>query len=156
MEIVIGICASVLTVVLVLVLLMVLKTLRQANVAIDEAKRTMSELREEVLQVSQDARSVIHHTNAVTIDIREKMKELDSLFGSAREIGHATFALTSAVRQTASGMAAKIKSTGVTAAAAVSPAPKPAAQNRKEEATVAAIADGVASAIRIWTKLRQN
>lgn len=156
MEIVIGVCASVLTVVLVLVLLAVLKTLRQATVAIDEAKRTMSELRVEVLQVSQEARSVIHHTDAVTKDIRDKMKELDALFGSVREIGHATYALTSAVRQTAAGVAAKVKNAGIAASAAISPPVPQPAENRKEQATVAAIADGVASAIRIWTKLRQN
>ncbi|OBR67995.1 hypothetical protein A7K91_18875 [Paenibacillus oryzae] len=152
MEIVIGVCASVLTVVLVVVLLALLKTLRQATMAIDEAKRTMSELRAEVVQVSQDARSVIQHTDAVTQDIRDKMKELDALFGSVREIGHATYALTSAVRQTATGVAAKVKKAG----AAVTPAAPQPPENRKEQATVAAIADGVASAIRIWSKLRQN
>ncbi|GEM_PF-4611831 len=156
MEIVIGVCASVLTVVLVLVLLALLKTLRQATMAIDEAKRTMSELRAEVVQVSQDARSVIQHTDAVTQDIRDKMKELDALFGSVREIGHATYALTSAVRQTATGVAAKVKKAGAAASVAVTPAAPQPPENRKEQATVAAIADGVASAIRIWSKLRQN
>lgn len=186
MEILIGVCVAVLTVALVLVLTAAFRTLKQAGAAIEEARLTMNELREEVLQVSQDARAVVHNTNAVTLDAREKMKELDALFGSVREIGQAAYSLTSAVRETASGVVRKVKRSGAVAEKAVasvsgiaasgasaSPAqtssvePRPQTRQAaghaparrdggKEQATIAAIADGIASSIRIWNKLRQN
>lgn len=165
MNLLIGVCIAVLTVAILFLLYAAFKTLKLAEKAIAEAKQTIGELREEtkltigelrgeVLHVSQDMRAVVQNTKAVTLDAREKMKELDDLFGTAREIGQAAHVLASAVKQTAAGAISKMRQSGHAAESAIVASEK---EGRKvDHGTVAAIADGIASSIRIWSRMKHR
>ncbi|MCR2806546.1 DUF948 domain-containing protein [Paenibacillus soyae] len=143
MNVLIGICVVVITFVAVGLYFKVSKTLRQAGTAMEEAKRTIGELRLELQQVSRDAREVVQNTNEITLDAQKKMKELDALFGSVREIGSAAQALTVSVKEAAVGAALKARQGGQAAREAGA-------------GKVGAIADAIASSIRVWNRLRQN
>ncbi|MEK3883399.1 DUF948 domain-containing protein [Paenibacillus sp. PL2-23] len=143
MNVLIGICVAIITIVAVGLYFKVSKMLRQAGTAMEEAKRTIGELRLELQQVSRDAREVVQNTNEITLDAHRKMKELDALFGSVKEIGIAAQALTMSVKEAAIGAAVKVKQGGKAARDASS-------------GKVGAIADAIASTIRVMTRLRQN
>ncbi|MFD0589086.1 DUF948 domain-containing protein [Paenibacillus sp. GCM10027627] len=149
MEWLIGICIVAVTLAIIVLFYKLFKMLKLMGTAIEDAKRTMSELRSEMREMTSEARRVVQNTNDIALDAQKKMKELDTLFHTVKEIGSAAHTLTQSVRQAAAGAAARIKSGSLQAA-------------RKEEAGVpgagvaGAIADGIASSIRIWNRLKQN
>ncbi|MFF2886221.1 DUF948 domain-containing protein [Paenibacillus sp. NPDC057967] len=143
MNLVVEISIVVVAIATVLMLLAAFKTLKLAGAAIEDAKKTLGDLRTEILQISHDAREVVRNTNAVTVDAQKKMQELDSLFSSVKEIGQATHVVTQSVKEAAAGAASKVKRNSRDI-------------QKPEGGTIAAIADGIASTIRIWNRLKQN
>lgn len=143
MSLVVEICIVVVAIAAVVMLFAAFKTLKLAGAAIEDAKQTLGDLRGEILQITQDAREVVRNTNAVTVDAQKKMQELDALFTSVKEIGQATHVVTQSVKEVAAGAASKVKRTSRDI-------------GRPEGGTITAIADGIASTIRIWNRLRQN
>ncbi|RJE85098.1 DUF948 domain-containing protein [Paenibacillus sp. 1011MAR3C5] len=143
MNLVVEISIVVVAIAAVIMLLAAFKTLKLAGAAIEDAKVTLGDLRTEILQISQDAREVVRNTNAVTVDAQKKMQELDSLFSSVKEIGQATHVVTQSVKEAATGAASKVKRNSRDI-------------QKPEGGTIAAIADGIASTIRIWNRLKQN
>lgn len=163
MDLLIGICLVVITVALIILVVAVTKTFKQAETFIAETKKTVGELRAEVLQMSSDAREVVQNTNAVTIDARRKLKELDGLFHTVSDLGEAAHALTSAAKQAAAGV---LEKTGQDAAARAHTATgavhaahrtaNAAGNGNQVRKTAAAIAEVIASSVRIWSRLKAN
>lgn len=143
MNLVVEISIVVVAIATVVMLLAAFKTLKLAGAAIEDAKKTLGDVRSEILKISHDAREVVRNTNAVTVDAQKKMQELDSLFSSVNEIGQATQAVTQSVKEAATGAASKVKRTSRDI-------------QKSDGGTIAAIADGIASTIRIWSRLKQN
>lgn len=161
MDLLIGICLVVITVALIILVVAVTKTFKQAETFIAETKRTVGELRTEVLQMSSEAREVVQNTNAVTVDARRKLKELDGLFQTVGDLGEAAHALTSAAKQAAAGVLEKTKdtasSTGIAGTAHTSHSTANAAGNHNQvRKTAKAIAEVVASSVRIWSRMKAN
>lgn len=164
MDILIGICLVVITVALIILVVAVTKTVKQAETFIAETKRTVNELRTEVIQMSSEAREVVQNTNAVTVDARRKLKDLDGLFNTVSDIGEAAHALTTAAKQAAVGVlektAAKAEQTpraGVANTARASQESAGAGPNGAQiRKTAAAIAEMVASSVKIWSRMKAN
>ncbi|QNK59038.1 DUF948 domain-containing protein [Paenibacillus sp. PAMC21692] len=164
MNILIGICLVVITVSLIILVLAVTRTVKQAETFIAETKRTVNELRTEVLQMSSEAREVVQNTNAVTVDARRKLKDLDGLFHTVSDIGEAAHALTTAAKHAAAGVLEKTTAkteqatrAGISDTARMghesAGAGNSGAQIRK---TAAAIAEMVASSVKIWSRMKAN
>ncbi|WP_165861422.1 DUF948 domain-containing protein [Paenibacillus paeoniae] len=143
MNLVVEISIVVVAIATVVMLLAAFRTLKLAGAAIEDVQKTLGDLRVEMLQISHDAREVVRNTNAVTMDAQKKMKELDSLFSSVKEIGQATRAVTQSVKEAATGAVSKVQQSGKN-------------REKSEGGKIAAIADGIASTIRIWNRLKQN
>lgn len=151
MNIVLSICAVIVTIILACLAYSVIRTLKHvnstlgaANSTLEEAKITIHDLRAEVGQVSRNTNKVIQHTNSITLDVQKKMKDLDILFGSVKEVGTAVHSLTMSIRQSAAGSETKVKQDGGSTG------------QSDPSNTISAIADGVASSIRIWNRLKQS
>ncbi|MHA6480679.1 DUF948 domain-containing protein [Paenibacillus sp. strain BS8-2] len=168
MDLLIGICLVVITLALIILVIAVTKTFKQAETFIAETKRTVGELRTEVLQMSSEAREVVQNTNAVTVDARRKLKELDGLFHTVSDLGEAAHALTSAAKQAAAGVLEKTME-GQEAAAGVKAAESAAggthavrrtrtagSTNNQVRKTAAAITEVIASSVRIWSRMKTN
>lgn len=161
MDLLIGICLVVITVALIILVIAVTKTFKQAETFIAETKRTVGELRTEVLQMSSEAREVVQNTNAVTVDARRKLKELDGLFQTVGDLGEAAHALTSAAKQAAAGVLEKTQDaasrTGMAGTAHASHSKTASAGNQNQiRKTAKAIAEVVASSVRIWSRMKAN
>lgn len=162
MDVLIGICLVVITVALIILVIAVTKTVKQAETFIAETKRTVGELRTEVLQMSSEAREVVQNTNAVTVDARRKLKELDGLFQTVGDLGEAAHALTSAAKQAAAGVLEKTKDAATssvmpgTAHTAANGTVSAAGNQNQIRKTAKAIAEVVASSVRIWSRMKAN
>jgi uncharacterized protein YoxC len=165
MDLLIGICLVVITLALIILVVAVTRTFKQAETFIAETKRTVGELRSEVLQMSSEAREVVQNTNAVTVDARRKLKELDGLFHTVSDLGEAAHALTSAAKQAAAGVLEKTEQNVVARASAHGAASSAHSAHRSAKAadnggqvrkTAAAIAEVIASSVRIWSRLKAN
>lgn len=178
MNLLIGICLVVITISLMILVYAVTKTFKQAETFIAETKRTVGELRTEVLQMSSEAREVVQNTNAVTVDARRKLRELDGLFHTVSDIGEAAHSLTTAAKQVAAGFLEKASTAGESeprvnamagaqapigrgpagaqAANGRGPAEAGGSSGRQVRRTAAAIAEMVASSVRIWNRMKAN
>lgn len=145
------ICAVIVTIIIACLAYYVIRTLKLVNSTLgvvnstlEEAKLTIHDVRAEVGQVSRNTNKVIQHTNAITVDVQKKMKDLDILFGSVKEVGTAVHSLTTSIKQSATGEATNTQQDNQSA------------EHSGPSNTISAIADGIASSIRIWNRLKQS
>ncbi|MBH5319956.1 DUF948 domain-containing protein [Paenibacillus sp. GSMTC-2017] len=146
MDTIIGVCAVVITLAVLLLLYAVYNTLKLAGKTMEEASITMVKLRSEIIEMSLEAKEIVQQTGAVTQDVRDKLKELDGLFQSVSDIGEVTQTLTATMKEAATGAIAGVKASNGSVNEV----------HAEENKIVSAIADGVASTLRIWNRLKQN
>ncbi len=150
MELVIQICIAVIAVAFVVLMYFLIQAVKTLTGTLEETRKTIGQLRTEVTQISVDVKEAVHHTSAMTQDVRTKLKSLDSVFSSVNDIGHAVQAFTGAAKESAASISAKLRKTSKPAIQNVTVTPEPPPQ------TLSAIYDGIVSSIRIWRKLKKT
>lgn len=141
MDILMQISIAVIAVAFLILLYSLIQTLKALRAGLDEMRQTIGTLRTEVTQISVEVKEAVHNTNAMTLDVREKLSSLDVLFASVNDIGHALHSFTGAARESAASVVASIKNESK----------KPP----EEPGIVSTIYNGVISSIRVWNKLKK-
>ncbi len=137
---IIQICIVIIAVAFVILTYALVQTLKSLRGTLEETKHAIGQLRTEVTQISADVKEAVHHTNAMTLDVRTKLSALDSVFASVSDIGHAIHSFTGAAKQTASSIAVSMK--------------KESARPVKEPGIVSMILDGIISGVKVWNKIK--
>lgn len=132
---------AVIAIAFLVLLYSIIQTLKILRGALAEMQQTLSSLRKEVTQISVEVKEAVHHTNAMTLDVRTKLSSLDVLFASVNDLGHALHSFTGAAKESAASVVATIKGERN----------KPA----REPGMLSTIYDGVISTIRIWNKVKK-
>lgn len=141
MELLMQISMAVIAMAFLVLLYSIIQTLKILRGALAEMQQTLSSLRTEVTQISIEVKEAVHHTNAMTLDVRTKLRSLDVLFASVNDLGHALHSFTGAAKESAASVVATIKGGEK----------KPA----REPGLLSTIYDGVISTIRIWNKVKK-
>ncbi len=141
MELLMQISMAVIAIAFLVLLYSIIQTLKILRGALAEMQQTLSSLRTEVTQISVEVKEAVHHTNAMTLDVRTKLSSLDVLFASVNDLGHALHSFTGAAKESAASVVATIKGGKK----------KPAG----EPGVLSTIYDGVISTIRIWNKVKK-
>lgn len=145
MDIVIQISVAVIAIAFVVLLYFLVQAVKTLTGTLEETRKTIGQLRAEVTQISVDVKEAVHNTNAMTQDVRSKLKSLDVIFTSVNDIGHAIHAFTGAAKESAASITARLrKDRRVPAPAAV-----------KEPGVLSVIYDGIISSVRIWNKVKK-
>jgi uncharacterized protein YoxC len=106
---VIQISAGILTLALCILIAALVRTLREANKALEKIGKLTDETRIQLNALSGEVRETIQGVNDVTYDVRLKMAEVHSAFETVGEIGRLAASTTFTVRQTAASVSKTIK-----------------------------------------------
>ncbi|MBC8081205.1 MAG: DUF948 domain-containing protein [Gorillibacterium sp.] len=82
----------------VILVFFLVRTLTVVQQSLQEMNYTINNLQEELNDVSSEVKGLIRNTNQITLDLRTKMKSLDSLFGTAENVGDTLEVVTSSIR----------------------------------------------------------
>jgi len=122
----------------------IVQTLKVLKGAIEELRLMIGQVRTDVSHISEDMKEAIHNTNAMTLDVREKLSSLNVIFSIVNDVGQAVHSFTDVAKHSASQLAATMEDSH-----------RPSSQESHSTAKVSsAVIDGIISALRIWKKLR--
>ncbi|WP_052339791.1 DUF948 domain-containing protein [Gorillibacterium massiliense] len=76
-----------------------IRTLHLLQESLKETNQTISNVQKDLNDVNGEVKGLIRNTNQITMDLRQKMKSLDSLFGTVENVGDALEGVTSVVRR---------------------------------------------------------
>ena len=79
-------------------------TLRSAKASLDQANETLAEVRDKVDGIHLEATKLIKNTNAITEDVGEKVKSLDTLFASIGQISESVNQVTASAKDVSSAV----------------------------------------------------
>ncbi|GIP40031.1 hypothetical protein J31TS4_33110 [Paenibacillus sp. J31TS4] len=75
-----------------------IKTLRTVETSLQQTNETITQLKDDLNDVSGEVKGLLRSTNQITMDIRGKMRSLDSLFGTVENVGDTLEGVTSSIK----------------------------------------------------------
>lgn len=109
MDLFIQIGIAIIAIAFLILMYAIVQTLKVLKSALEEIRLTIGQLRTDVSQISVDMKEAIHHTNAMTLDVRKKLGSLDVIFASVNDIGQVLHSFTSAAKESVASIASSIK-----------------------------------------------
>ncbi|PZE20241.1 DUF948 domain-containing protein [Paenibacillus xerothermodurans] len=97
-NLIIEISVAVIAVAFVVLVVFLIFTLRTMMALLSQSNTTIQDLRYEIKGISKEASEVLHHTNAVTADVLNKLHALEPTFDSVKQVGEAVEEITSSVK----------------------------------------------------------
>lgn len=88
-----------------------IRTLNTVQEALKETNQTIAEVQRDLNDVSGEVKGLIRNTNQITMDLRQKMRALDSLFGTVENVGDALEGVTAVVRRASTRFTANTNQT---------------------------------------------
>lgn len=106
---IIQISAAVLTVAVVVLIVALVRTLKEARAALNKIGMLTDETRIQLNALSGEVKETIQGVNDVTYDVKTKMAELHSTFQTVGEIGRMAAGATLTIRQTATSVSRTLR-----------------------------------------------
>jgi uncharacterized protein YoxC len=106
---IIEISVAVIAVAFVVLVVFLVVTLRSMTALLGQTNTTIQDLRYEIKGIAKEASEVLHHTNAVTADVLNKLHALEPTFDSVKQVGEAVEQITSSVKHASVSVAQTIK-----------------------------------------------
>lgn len=86
-----------------------IKTLKAATQSLEKVTQTLQEVQKTVDELTYELKQTIRNTNDITIDVQHKMKQIDPVLETVKNLGEALSEVTYAVKQVSSGMVSRFK-----------------------------------------------
>jgi uncharacterized protein YoxC len=93
----------------VVLVVFLITTLRSMSALLVQTNSTIHELQQHLAGVTKEASDVLRHTNAVTVDVLNKLHALEPTFNSVKEVGEAVDEITTSVKNASVTVARSIK-----------------------------------------------
>jgi|GEM_PF-1350115 len=151
MDIFIQVSIGIIAIAFVILIFSIIQTINVLKSTLEELRLSIGQLRVDVSQITVDMKEAIHHTNAMTLDVRTKLNSLDTVFAAANDMGTAMRSITAPVKEAAAGLLPSNNKKRLRAVKAKREKPE-ADTNR----IASAVIDGLLSSIRIWNKMRRT
>ncbi|ETT31143.1 hypothetical protein C169_24898 [Paenibacillus sp. FSL R5-808] len=90
-----------------------IKTLKAATQSLEKVTQTLQEVQKTVDELSYEVKQTIRNTNDITVDVQHKMKQIDPVMDTVKNLGEALSEVTYAVKQVSSGMVSRFKQSRV-------------------------------------------
>lgn len=84
-----------------------IKTLKAATSSLDKVTQTLQEVQTTIDELSYEVKQTIRNTNDITVDVQHKMKQIDPVMDTVKNLGEALSEVTFAVKQVSSGVVSK-------------------------------------------------
>ncbi|MCU6796926.1 DUF948 domain-containing protein [Paenibacillus sp. WQ 127069] len=93
----------------VVLVVFLITTLRSMSALLVQTNTTIHDLQNHVVGVTKEASDVLRHTNAVTVDVLNKLHSLEPTFHSVKQVGEAVDEITTSVKNASVSVARTIK-----------------------------------------------
>jgi uncharacterized protein YoxC len=93
----------------VVLVVFLITTLRSMSALLVQTNATIHELQHHLAGVTKEASDVLRHTNAVTVDVLNKLHSLEPTFHSVKQVGEAVDEITTSVKNASVSVAHTIK-----------------------------------------------
>jgi len=145
MDTFIQVSIGVIAVAFVILMYSVIQTMKVLKGALDEMRLAINQVRTDVSHISVEMKEAIHHTNAMTLDVRTKLRSLDVVFTAVNDIGQTIQSVTGPVKEVAASLLPAREK-------------RNAARSKSIDKSLiaGAIADGIISSMRIWKKIKKT
>lgn len=110
MEIGIGVGVLLIAAAFCILVLYCIRVLQSVRLSLDQANRTLSELKTQVESVSTETVTLLRNTNSISTDVQTKLKQLDAAFTSVSEVGNAVHEVTSSIKQASATVSKSVRS----------------------------------------------
>ncbi|WP_243767192.1 DUF948 domain-containing protein [Paenibacillus agricola] len=94
---------------IVVLIVFLITTLRSMSALLVQTNSTIHELQHHLAGVTKEASDVLRHTNAVTVDVLNKLHSLEPTFHSVKQVGEAVDEITTSVKNASVSVARTIK-----------------------------------------------
>jgi|GEM_PF-767197 len=103
------ISVAVIAVAFAVLVVYLIKTLKAATQSLEKVTQTLQEVRTTIDELSYEVKQTIRNTNDITVDVQHKMKQIDPVMDTVRNLGEALSEVTYAVKQISAGMVSRFK-----------------------------------------------
>lgn len=103
------ISVAIIAVAFAILVFFLIKTLKAATVSLDKVTQTLQEVQKTIDELSYEVKQTIRNTNDITVDVQHKMKQIDPVMDTVRNLGEALSEVTYAVKEVSSGVVSKFK-----------------------------------------------
>ncbi|MCV4235592.1 DUF948 domain-containing protein [Virgibacillus sp. LDC1] len=86
-----------------------IKTLKAATQSLEKVTETLQDVQKTVDELSYEVKQTIRNTNDITVDVQHKMRQIDPVLDTVKNLGEALSEVTYAVKQVSSGMVSRFK-----------------------------------------------
>jgi len=108
-NLIIEISVAAVAVAFVVLVVFLITTLRSMSTLLVQTNSTIHELQHHLAGVTKEASDVLRHTNAVTVDVLNKLHALEPTFHSVKQVGEAVDEITTSVKNASLSVARTIK-----------------------------------------------
>lgn len=103
------ISVAVIAVAFAVLVFFLIKTLKAATSSLDKVTQTLQEVQKTIDELSYEVKQTIRNTNDITVDVQHKMKQIDPVMDTVKNLGEALSEVTFAVKQVSSGVVNRFK-----------------------------------------------
>ncbi|ANY74364.1 hypothetical protein BBD41_18275 [Paenibacillus ihbetae] len=103
------ISVAVIAVAFAVLVVYLIKTLKAATQSLEKVTQTLQEVQKTIDELSYEVKQTIRNTNDITVDVQHKMKQIDPVMDTVRNLGEALSEVTYAVKQVSAGMVSRFK-----------------------------------------------
>jgi uncharacterized protein YoxC len=93
----------------IVLVVFLITTLRSISSLLVQTNTTIHELQHHLAGVTKEASDVLRHTNAVTVDVLNKLHSLEPTFHSVKQVGEAVDEITTSVKNASVSVARTIR-----------------------------------------------
>lgn len=86
-----------------------IKTLKAATNSLDKVTQTLQEVQTTIDELSYEVKQTIRNTNDITEDVQHKMKQIDPVMVTVKNLGEALSEVTYAVKEVSAGVISRVK-----------------------------------------------
>lgn len=86
-----------------------IKTLKAATQSLDKVTHTLQDVQKTIDELSYEVKQTIRNTNDITVDVQHKMRQIDPVMNTVRNLGEALSEVSYAVKEVSSGVVSKFR-----------------------------------------------
>lgn len=103
------ISVAIIAVAFAILVVFLIKTLKAATNSLDKVTQTLQEVQTTMDELSYEVKQTIRNTNDITVDVQHKMKQIDPVMDTVKNLGEALSEVTYALKEVSSGVVSRFK-----------------------------------------------
>lgn len=104
-----GLSVALIAVAFAVLVVYLIKTLLAAKDSLEKTTQTLQEVQQTIDELSYEVKQMVRHANDITVDVEHKMKQIDPVMKSVKNLGEVLSEVTLAAKQASSAMIHKFK-----------------------------------------------